>query len=72
LRLFSLCLLQSDPPKVQRSEGAGRGALLSDIQKGTRLKKVTQVKDRSAPVFDSELKSISFTEAQFSIQNPMM
>uniref|UniRef100_A0A671M7C6 WAS/WASL-interacting protein family member 3-like n=1 Tax=Sinocyclocheilus anshuiensis TaxID=1608454 RepID=A0A671M7C6_9TELE len=52
--IFPLFLLQSrtDPPKIQRSEGGGRSALLSDIQKGTRLKKVTQVNDRSAPIID--------------------
>lgn len=43
---------RTDPPKLQHSEGGGRSALLSDIQKGTRLKKVAQVNDRSAPVFD--------------------
>ncbi|KAK1805315.1 hypothetical protein P4O66_019652 [Electrophorus voltai] len=42
--------LQSESPKFQCS--AGRGALLADIQKGTRLKKVTQVNDRSAPSFE--------------------
>uniref|UniRef100_A0A673KT31 WAS/WASL-interacting protein family member 3-like n=1 Tax=Sinocyclocheilus rhinocerous TaxID=307959 RepID=A0A673KT31_9TELE len=52
--IFPLFLLQSrtDPPKIQRSEGGGRSALLSDIQKGARLKKVTQVNDRSAPILD--------------------
>ncbi|XP_051992433.1 WAS/WASL-interacting protein family member 3-like [Xyrauchen texanus] len=39
-----------DPPKLQRSEGGGRNALLDDIQKGARLKKVGQVNDRSAPI----------------------
>ncbi|XP_050993268.1 WAS/WASL-interacting protein family member 3 [Labeo rohita] len=43
---------RTDPPKIQRSEGGGRSALLSDIQKGTRLKKVSQVNDRSAPILD--------------------
>ncbi|XP_042632484.1 WAS/WASL-interacting protein family member 3-like isoform X1 [Cyprinus carpio] len=43
---------RTDPPKIQRSEGGGRNALLSDIQKGTRLKKVTQVNDRSKPILD--------------------
>ncbi|XP_026145677.1 WAS/WASL-interacting protein family member 3 isoform X1 [Carassius auratus] len=43
---------RTDPPKIQRSEGGGRSALLSDIQKGTRLKKVTQVNDRSTPFLD--------------------
>ncbi|XP_034016397.1 WAS/WASL-interacting protein family member 3 [Thalassophryne amazonica] len=41
----------SEPPKLQSGGGGGgRNALLADIQKGTRLKKVTQVNDRSAPV----------------------
>ncbi|XP_016297498.1 LOW QUALITY PROTEIN: WAS/WASL-interacting protein family member 3-like [Sinocyclocheilus anshuiensis] len=43
---------RTDPSKIQRSEGGGRSALLSDIQKGTRLKKVTQVNDRSTPFLD--------------------
>ncbi|KAB5531139.1 hypothetical protein PHYPO_G00137450 [Pangasianodon hypophthalmus] len=42
---------QTEPPKIQCSEG-GRSALLADIQKGTRLKKVTQVNDRSAPTLN--------------------
>ncbi|CAI9634000.1 unnamed protein product [Alternaria burnsii] len=32
------------------ASGAGRGALLGDIAKGARLKKVTVVNDRSAPI----------------------
>ncbi|KAL6457370.1 hypothetical protein MHYP_G00343330 [Metynnis hypsauchen] len=43
---------QSEPPKIQHSEGGGRSALLADIHMGIRLKKVTQVNDRSAPVLD--------------------
>ncbi|XP_040908464.1 WAS/WASL-interacting protein family member 3 [Toxotes jaculatrix] len=43
----------SEPPKLQSGGGGGgRNALLADIQKGTRLRKVTQVNDRSAPVVD--------------------
>ncbi|XP_060799178.1 WAS/WASL-interacting protein family member 3 isoform X2 [Neoarius graeffei] len=42
---------QTEPPKTPCSEG-GRSALLADIQKGTRLKKVTQVNDRSTPNLD--------------------
>ncbi|KAK6324271.1 hypothetical protein J4Q44_G00066100 [Coregonus suidteri] len=45
-----------DPPSLQSiSVGGGRGgrnALLEDIQKGARLRKVVQVHDRSAPVVD--------------------
>lgn len=43
------------PPKISANEAKGRGALLSDICKGTRLKKVTNVNDRSAPALDSRL-----------------
>ncbi|KAM4539619.1 uncharacterized protein wipf3 isoform 1-T2 [Odontesthes bonariensis] len=43
----------SEPPKLQSSAGGGgRNALLADIQKGAKLKKVAQVNDRSAPVVD--------------------
>ncbi|CAN9503849.1 unnamed protein product [Ophioblennius macclurei] len=42
-----------EPPKLQSGAGGGgRNALLADIQKGTRLRKVSQVNDRSAPVVD--------------------
>ncbi|XP_038838609.1 WAS/WASL-interacting protein family member 3-like [Salvelinus namaycush] len=44
-----------DPPSLQSMSVGGRGgrnALLADIQKGARLKKVLQVHDRSAPVVD--------------------
>ncbi|XP_051939295.1 WAS/WASL-interacting protein family member 2 isoform X2 [Hippocampus zosterae] len=40
------------PPKLSSSEAKGRGALLSDIHKGARLKKVGVVNDRSAPVIE--------------------
>ncbi|EME49880.1 hypothetical protein DOTSEDRAFT_68622 [Dothistroma septosporum NZE10] len=40
------------PSRPAAKEVKGRGALLGDIEKGTRLKRVTQVNDRSAPVFD--------------------
>ncbi|XP_028453530.1 LOW QUALITY PROTEIN: WAS/WASL-interacting protein family member 3 [Perca flavescens] len=43
----------SEPPKFKSGGGGGgRNALLADIQKGARLKKVTQVNDRSAPAVD--------------------
>ncbi len=41
------------PPKINRDEAKGRGALLSDICKGAKLKKTNVVNDRSAPVFES-------------------
>ncbi|XP_055041025.2 WAS/WASL-interacting protein family member 2 [Misgurnus anguillicaudatus] len=40
------------PPKISRDEAKGRGALLSDICKGARLKKVAAVNDRSAPIIE--------------------
>lgn len=42
------------PPKLGSSEAKGRGALLSDICKGTKLKKVGVVNDRSAPILEGE------------------
>uniref|UniRef100_A0A8C5MND4 WAS/WASL interacting protein family member 3 n=1 Tax=Leptobrachium leishanense TaxID=445787 RepID=A0A8C5MND4_9ANUR len=45
-------------PVKPKSEGSGgRAALLSDIHSGARLKKVTQINDRSAPQFDDAKKS---------------
>ncbi|KAM4622569.1 WAS/WASL-interacting protein family member 2 isoform 2-T2 [Discoglossus pictus] len=41
-----------EPPKLNRDEQKGRGALLNDICKGARLKKVGVVSDRSAPVLE--------------------
>ncbi|KAM5157810.1 WAS/WASL-interacting protein family member 3 [Mantella aurantiaca] len=40
-----------------RQESGGRSALLQDIHKGARLKKVTEVNDRSAPVLDGVKKN---------------
>uniref|UniRef100_A0A3Q3GK73 WAS/WASL interacting protein family, member 2b n=1 Tax=Labrus bergylta TaxID=56723 RepID=A0A3Q3GK73_9LABR len=42
----------TSPPKLSKEETKGRGALLSDICNGTRLKKVAVVNDRSAPMLD--------------------
>ncbi|XP_034748658.1 WAS/WASL-interacting protein family member 3 [Etheostoma cragini] len=48
----------SEPPKLKSGGGGGgRNALLADIQKGARLKKVTQVSDRSAPAVDKPTAS---------------
>ncbi|XP_029299594.1 WAS/WASL-interacting protein family member 3 isoform X2 [Cottoperca gobio] len=41
-----------EPPKLQSGGAGGRNALLADIQNGARLKKVTQVNDRSSPDVD--------------------
>ncbi|CAI9556289.1 unnamed protein product [Staurois parvus] len=42
----------TEPPKLNRDEQRGRGALLNDICKGAKLKKTTAVSDRSAPVIE--------------------
>ncbi|KFV75172.1 WAS/WASL-interacting protein family member 3, partial [Dryobates pubescens] len=39
----------SEIPKLRQEEQKARNALLADIQQGTRLRKVTQISDRSAP-----------------------
>ncbi|MEQ2258327.1 hypothetical protein XENORESO_016234 [Xenotaenia resolanae] len=44
------CPLES--PQLQSGGGGGRNALLADIHKGAKLRKVTQVNDRSAPAVD--------------------
>ena len=55
---ISVFQLRSEPPKLKPSAGGGggegRNALLADIQKGSRLKKVTQINDRSGPFVDSK------------------
>lgn len=43
------------PPPPRESSGSNRGALLSSIEKGTKLKKST-TNDRSAPVIDGSSK----------------
>ncbi|KAL6045791.1 hypothetical protein STEG23_014704, partial [Scotinomys teguina] len=42
----------TEQPKLSRDEQRNRGALLQDICKGTKLKKVTNINDRSAPVIE--------------------
>lgn len=54
MTVFPLLQANTTPPKLNSSEVKGRGALLSDICKGAKLKKVTEVNDRSAPIIDSE------------------
>ncbi|KFW78074.1 WAS/WASL-interacting protein family member 3, partial [Manacus vitellinus] len=42
-------LASSEVPKLRKEDQKARNALLADIQQGTRLRKVTQINDRSAP-----------------------
>jgi len=39
---------------LRKEDQKARNALLADIQQGTRLRKVTQINDRSAPQIESE------------------
>uniref|UniRef100_A0A8U7MFF7 Uncharacterized protein n=1 Tax=Corvus moneduloides TaxID=1196302 RepID=A0A8U7MFF7_CORMO len=43
----------SEIPKLRKEDQKARNALLADIQQGTRLRKVTQINDRSAPQIES-------------------
>ncbi|XP_058534271.1 WAS/WASL-interacting protein family member 3 [Ochotona princeps] len=43
----------TDAPSLKKADLKGRSALLADIQQGTRLRKVTQINDRSAPQIES-------------------
>ncbi|XP_015709289.1 WAS/WASL-interacting protein family member 3 isoform X2 [Coturnix japonica] len=47
--VFPFFTVSSELPKLQKDEQKARNALLADIQQGTRLRKVTQINDRSAP-----------------------
>ncbi|KAF4100792.1 hypothetical protein G5714_018988 [Onychostoma macrolepis] len=50
--LHEVLIANTTPPKLSRDEAKGRGALLTDICKGTKLKKVGVVNDRSAPIIE--------------------
>ncbi|XP_059027442.1 WAS/WASL-interacting protein family member 3 isoform X1 [Mustela lutreola] len=43
----------TDTSNLRKADPKGRSALLADIQQGTRLRKVTQINDRSAPQIES-------------------
>lgn len=44
----------TDTSGLRKADPKGRSALLADIQQGTRLRKVTQINDRSAPQIESK------------------
>ncbi|XP_034257934.1 WAS/WASL-interacting protein family member 3 isoform X2 [Pantherophis guttatus] len=44
----------TEPPKVKREESKSRSALLHEIQRGTRLRRISQINDRSAPQIDTD------------------
>ncbi|KAM9023746.1 WAS/WASL-interacting protein family member 3 isoform 2-T11 [Ara ararauna] len=47
--VFPFLTASSEIPKLRKEDQKARNALLADIQQGTRLRKVTQINDRSAP-----------------------
>lgn len=44
----------TEASSLRKADPKGRSALLADIQQGTRLRKVTQINDRSAPQIESK------------------
>ncbi|XP_060637980.2 WAS/WASL-interacting protein family member 3 isoform X1 [Anolis sagrei] len=52
-------LANSEPPKARREDSKSRSALLHEIQRGTRLRRVTQANDRSAPQIENGRKRTS-------------
>nr|XP_045364203.1 WAS/WASL-interacting protein family member 3 [Camelus bactrianus] len=45
--------ISTDTSSLRKADPKGRSALLADIQQGTRLRKVTQINDRSAPQIEN-------------------
>ncbi|XP_006896199.1 PREDICTED: WAS/WASL-interacting protein family member 3 [Elephantulus edwardii] len=45
--------VNTDISSLRKADPKGRSALLADIQQGTRLRKVTQINDRSAPQIEN-------------------
>ncbi|XP_028719960.1 WAS/WASL-interacting protein family member 3 isoform X2 [Peromyscus leucopus] len=45
--------ISTEAPSLRKTDLKGRSALLADIQQGKRLRKVTQINDRSAPQIES-------------------
>ncbi|XP_058152816.1 WAS/WASL-interacting protein family member 3 isoform X1 [Dasypus novemcinctus] len=45
--------VSTDASSLRKADPKGRSALLADIQQGTRLRKVTQINDRSAPQLEN-------------------
>ncbi|OCT75829.1 WAS/WASL-interacting protein family member 3 isoform X2 [Xenopus laevis] len=58
------------PPKLNQGESGGRSALLSDIHKGARLKKVGQINDRSSPQIEGAKKSSSSGNGRSAVVPP--
>ncbi|KAM4689216.1 WAS/WASL-interacting protein family member 3 [Discoglossus pictus] len=61
---------QGRTTKPKQNDPSARSALLSDIHKGARLKKVTQINDRSAPAIDSGKKNGSSGNGRGAVVPP--
>ncbi|XP_061441880.1 WAS/WASL-interacting protein family member 3 isoform X2 [Rhineura floridana] len=49
----------TEPPKQRREDSKSRSALLHEIQRGTRLRRVTQINDQSAPQIEDSKRRAS-------------
>ncbi|KAH0627352.1 hypothetical protein JD844_002946 [Phrynosoma platyrhinos] len=52
-------LANTEPPKLKREDSKSRSALLHEIQRGTRLRRVTQINDRSVPQIENSRRRTS-------------
>lgn len=52
---------------MSRDEAKGRGALLSDICKGAKLKKTSGINDRSAPILESRFLVVAEVQKESKI-----
>lgn len=63
LTVFNLFQASPEPPKPRQEDSKSRSALLAQIQRGTRLRKVVQASDRSAPQIESKSSDLGLFKA---------